>query len=251
MAQEYLVDDFLFLYELEPYESCLNFRFDSGTVCTYGSPLRELSFSLWKNMLAIGYCVHKGTERVEVARGEAHYFATAIIASYGFLTSQALQYSIKNWVEFEAPTPADKIIAGNLSATEPPTNHEDNEPLKQVATLMPLVLNNPPLLNALDDFHSCLLNLNPNFYFYAYRAAEDIRSHFQESEKDVELAWNKMNAAVNHKKEDYKDLAELSTKFRHGNRLGEAIDQKSVQTQAEFVHALIDAFISYLSQKAV
>jgi hypothetical protein len=249
MTQEYRVDVFLFLYDLEPSEFCTNFRFDSGSVFTYGSPVRELSFSVWKNMLTIGYSIHKGKESFEVAAPEANYFAAAIVACYSFLTMKLLEHSLRNWVEFEMSSPASKIVAGTLTASDPPITHADNDTLKEAARLMPLILNNPPLARALDDFYSCLSRNNPDFYVFAYRAVEDIRSHYDPTpdEKSREKGWNVMNKALGRKKEDYEELFVLSTQGRHKNLLGEEVNAESVDKWLKFVSSLIRDFIRNLS----
>jgi hypothetical protein len=199
-------------------------------------------------MLAIFYRTVNGTETFEVIREQAQYFATAIITCFGFLTAKHLHYAPRNWVEFQGP--ASKIVVGRFeSFREPPLDHADNDTFKKIAILMPLILNNPPLARALDDYYSCLSKTNPDFYVYAYRAVEDIRSHFGASEEDDErkTAWENMNKALNHNKKDYAELVKFAKEYRHANKLGESIDPETAQRQVTFVASLIDAFVKYLS----
>lgn len=250
MSQENRIDDFLFLYDLEPSELCSNFRFDSGSVWTGGSPVRELSFSLWQSMLAVCYSVHSGTKSFDGVRGEANYFATAIVACYSYLTRKVLEYSQRNWVEFELQSPATKIIAGKFAPYgQPPLEHADNLPFKDIAKLAPLIINTPPLARALHDFYSCLSENSPDCYVFAYRAVEDIRSHFDPTPDDEERkkGWNVMNTELGRKKEDYEELKGLAEKYRHNNMLGEPIDPSTTQKQVEFVRSLIRDFITLLS----
>jgi hypothetical protein len=75
-----------------------------------------------------------------------------------------------------------------------------------------LNLRHPALARALHDFHSCLSKNNPDFYFYAYRAVEDIRSHFGAADDDdgKRKAWFSMNKALGREEKDYKELVDLA-----------------------------------------
>jgi len=243
---------FTFICELEPATLCSNFRYDSRPFWTEKAPIRVASFSVWQNMLAVFYHTVKDEQSFDSINAEAHYLATAIIACYGFLKKTALEYSSKNWVEFQADATKTKIIVGRFEeGIEPPVSHPDNDVFKQIEALMPLILSNRTLARSLHDFYSCLLNMNPDFYFYAYRAVEDIRSYFGAAENDKEkvLAWNSMNKALNHEEKDYKELVNLARESRHANKLGEVIDPEIVERQIVFVQSLIDGFIQYLSKR--
>lgn len=248
MPQNNLNDRFIFLYELEPSELCDNFRFDTKPVWTADYPPRNASFAAWQNMLAVFYNVQRGTKNFEGVRGEADYIATGIITSYSFLTGKVLGYSPRNWVEFETDSPISKAIVGKFGRSQPPVGHKDNEILEQVAKLMALILQNAPLARALDDFRSCLSKTDPDFYVFAYRAVEDIRSHFDSSkDSDRKQAWNRMNKALNRKEEDYSELVGYAEQYRHAKGLGETIDPKDAQRQVTFVGSLISDFIKHLS----
>jgi hypothetical protein len=240
--------NFAFIYELEPAAFCSNLRCDSSPFWTTSSPIRSVSFSFWQNMLVVFYRTGED-QHFEAINAEADYIATAIVACYGFVQDIALRYSPRNWVESQGTI--SKTIVGTFEeGIHPVLERRENEALKKVAGLMSLVLSNPPLIRSLQDFYSCLLSVNPDFYFYAYRAIEDIRSHFQDSEdeKDRSVAWRKMNAALKHEEKDYAALKRLSERYRHGNRLGEGIDPESVEEQRAFVRVLIGEFIAYLSK---
>jgi hypothetical protein len=202
-------------------------------------------------MLDVLYSVRHGTKNFEDVRGEAHYFATAIITSISFLKGKALEYSLRNWIEFDIESEAKKIVVGRFdSYSEPPVDHDDNQTLKNTADLMPLILKNPPLARALHDFHSCLSKSNPDFYVFAYRAVEDIRSHFDSSkdETDRKLAWNKMNEALKRKEDDYRELVGFAEQYRHTNMLGAAFDSDNARKQLAFVGSLISDFIQYIKR---
>ena len=242
-------DHFIFIYGLEPSELCSNFRFDSGNFWTLESPVRIASFSVWKSMLVVFYGTIVGKYSFDGLSEEAHYFATAIVTCYGLFTGKPIQLTRKNWVGVEGQTT--KTIAGTFqNPSNPPTNHTDNDVLKRIATLMPLILKTPPLARALQDYHSCLSKVDPDFYFYAYRAVEDIRSYFGATENDDERrnAWNSMNKALNREKKDYTELFDFAKESRHANKLGEVVDQEAAQKQVTFVGSLIVAFIKYLSE---
>lgn len=85
---------------------------------------------------------------------------------------------------------------------------------------------------------------------FAYRAVEDIRSHFDPSLDDAgrKKGWNLMNAALGRKEEDYRELVSLAEKYRHGNMLGEPIDQKLAEKQIKFVSSMITDFIKTLNK---
>jgi len=115
--------------------------------------------------------------------------------------------------------------------------------------LILLSLKHSPLARALDDYHTCLSKSSPDFYFYAYRAVENIRSHFGAAEDDdaKKRAWNAMNNALGREQRDYAELVELARESRHANILGEVIGQETAHKQLDFVGALIGAFVNYLS----
>lgn len=256
MSLTKVIDNFIFIYDLEPAEWCSNFRFNSQPIWKAGSPSRSASFAVWQNMLSVSYHILDVTEPLDgiqifkVARADAHSFATAVISCFGFLRAKHLEYSLRNWVEFVVPSLATKIVVGKSEAySEPPIDHTDNQAFEKIATLMPLILNNAPLARALDDYYSCLSKTSPDFYVFAYRAVEDIRSHFGASDDDKQriAAWNEMNKALNRKKENYDELKGFAEKYRHANMLGEVIDHESAQKQVSFVGSLIHDFIEYLS----
>ncbi len=249
MSADKLDDHFIFIYELEPYEVCTNFRFDSGNL--HRADLSEVaSFSVWKNMLVVFYAIHSGAYPFDALREKAHYFATIVVSCYGWLTRQPLELVRKNWVEFETEGQARKQIAGTFqNISDPPVGHPDNEVFKKIVPLIPLNLGNIALARSLNDYHSCLSKVNPDFYFYAYRAVENIRSHFEAGEGDDERrkAWDSMNKALNREQKDYKELFDLAKQSRHANILGAVIDSETAQRQIDFVGSLLHAFTEYLS----
>jgi hypothetical protein len=144
-----------------------------------------------------------------------------------------------------------KTVVGKFEFySVPPMDDQETKTFEQIAMLMPLILNNPPLARALDDYYSCLSKDDPDFYVYAYRAVEDIRSHFGAPENDDErrVAWNRMNEALNHDKRDYDELKGFAETYRHANKLGENVESDTAQRQVNFVGSLIDEFVKYLSR---
>jgi hypothetical protein len=249
MSADKIDDHFIFIYELEPSELCTNFRFDSPNLQRADLP-ETASFSVWKNMLVVFYAIHSGAYAFDVLRERAHYFATIVVSCYGWLTRNPIELVRRNWVEVETEGQARKKIAGTFrNISDPPVDHPDNEVFKKIVPLIPLNLGNIALARALNDYHSCLSKVNPDFYFYAYRAVEDIRSHFGAGEGDDERkkAWDSMNKALSREQKDYKELFDLAKQSRHANILGAVLDRETVQRQVNFVGSLLSAFIEYIS----
>jgi hypothetical protein len=203
-------------------------------------------------MMGLFYSIGSGTYSFDILRANADYFATMIVSWYGWLTRKQLNLTHRNWVEIEGPplTQMRKKIVGTFDdISEPPIDHQDNDPFKRMTTLIILSLRHSSLARSLDDYHACLSKVSPDFYFYAYRAVENIRSHFGTAETDNEKkkAWNAMNKALGREQKDYAELVELARESRHANILGAVIGQDSAQKQLSFVGALIGSFVTYLS----
>jgi len=240
-------DNFLFIYELDPARFCANFRFDSGSYVRNIIPPRNASFSVWQEMLVIFYRIEKGKLAFDLISNDAQSIVTAVVSAYAYFTGKPFRFTRRNWVEFEGISR--KTVVGKADQLiEPELNHPDNRPFKDIDQLMALVLNNAPLARALDDFYSCLSKVNPDFYFYAYRAVEDIRTHFDSAELDDERkkGWDAMNKALNREKQDYDQLKRFAETHRHTNMLGEQVDKDVASRQVLFVRSLIDDFIAYL-----
>lgn len=249
MSLDRIDDHFIFIYDLEPSEWCSNFRFTSENFQTFESPERIASFSVWKSMLVLFYGTAVGAYPFDVLRERAHYFATTVVTCYGWLTRKHLELILRNWVEIEGQVR--KKVAGTFQNTSsPPIDHADNEVFKKIVPLIVLSLKNPSLARALHDYHACLSKINPDFYFFAYRAVENIRSHFGAAEDDEgkRKAWDNMNKALGREQKDYRELVELAKQSRHANILGAVIDRETAQRQLNFVGSLIGAFMRYLSK---
>jgi hypothetical protein len=244
-------DMFLFIYELEPSALCSNFRHDSAPFGRSAPPPLGVQFSAWQDMLAVYYATVKGAYQFEAISNHAHSTVTSIIASYAFFTGKPLRFTRRNWIEYQGSL-TNIVIGKSEGIGYPDPNHKDNRPFKELNNLMPLILNNAALAAALDDFYSCSSRTDPDFYFYAYRAVEDVRAHFGSSGEDKERvkAWNSMNEALNRKEEDYDELKRFAEKYRHANVLGESIDRENAERQVLFVHSLIADFVKYLESKA-
>jgi len=248
-----LDDHFIFIYGLEPSELCSNFRFASVNFQTFEPTERVASFVLWKNMLGLLYSTRVGAYEFDVLRANADHFAKTIVSWHGWLTRTSLELIHRNWVEIEGPLLSQmrkKVVGTFEHVTEPPIDHQDNEPFKKMVPLIILSLKNVSLASALDDYHTCLSQVSPDFYFHAYRAVEDIRSHFgtAENEDGKKKAWNAMNKALGREEGDYEELRELAGESRHANILGAVIDHATAQRQLDFVGSLIRDFTQYLSQ---
>lgn len=246
-----LDDHFIFIFSLEPSELCSNFRFASTNFQTVQTPERVASFVLWKNMMGLFYSTGVGAYPFDVLRANADYFASAIVSLYGWLTGKWLELIHKNWVEIEGPPLSEmrkKVLGTFEHVTEPPVDDQDNEPFKKMTTLLILSLKHQSLARALDDYHACLSKANPDFYLYAYRAVENIRSHFGAGDDDdaKKKAWNAMNKALGREQKDYAELVEAARESRHANILGAVIEERNAQRQLKFVSSLIGDFIRYL-----
>ena len=239
-------DTFLFIYELDPAIVCSNFRHDSDPF-TQANPPLNVRFSVWQEMLAISYNTVKGAYEFDSISAHAHSTVNAIMATYAFFTMKPLQFTRRNWIEYEGSLK--NLVIGKFEAVgNPDASHADNQPFKELNSLMPLILNNTALAGTLKDFYSCSSRTDPDFYFYAFRAAEDIRSYFVSSEdgQETKPAWKRMNEALGREEKDYATLKELGTKSRHRNLLGESIDQGIAYANVLFVQSLISDFIKYL-----
>ena len=213
----------------------------------------KLSGKLMKSMMGLLYSTGVGAYEFDVLRANAHYFASLVVSWYGWLTGKSLELIHRNWVEIEGPPLIEmrkKVVGTFGQITEPPVDHQDNEPFKRMTPLIILSLKNSPLARALDDYHTCLSKGSLDFYFYAYRAVENIRSHFGTMEDDdaKKKAWNAMNTALSREQKDYAELVEAATESRHANILGAVIDEQTAQRQLKFVSSLIHDFIDYLAK---
>lgn len=243
------IDSFLFIYEIDPAVACTNFRYDSNQFVQRETPL-TVQFSLWQEMLAVSYNTEKELYQFDAMRDHAHSTVTSIVASYAFFTRKSLRFTRRNWIQYQGSLT--KLIIGKFeSYTAPVLDHADNKPFKELNLIMPLILSNAPLAAALQDFYACSSRTDPDFYFYAFRAAEDIRSYFESPEdgKATKPSWNRMNEALGRKEQDYGELVELGAKSRHRNILGESVDSATANSSVLFIHSLIADFIKYLDTK--
>jgi hypothetical protein len=142
-----------------------------------------------------------------------------------------------------------RVVGRSGGHGSPDKNHKANDPFKEIdQPLLRLILNTPALRRAIHDFYLCSSRLDSDFFVYAYRAAEDIRSHFGPSETDAEKkrAWNAMNQALGQQEADYSELVRLSKDSRHSNLLEEPIDPAIAKRNFDFVRSLILSFVQYL-----
>jgi hypothetical protein len=203
-------------------------------------------------MLVLFYATTIGAYSFDVLRERAHFFATTIVSCYAWLTGKPLELIRKNWVEVQGSVP--KQVAGTFqSISDPPINHPDNEVFKKIVPLIPLGFRNMPLVRALHDYYACLSKVDPDFYFYAFRAVEDIRSYFGADEDDNERkkAWRRMNEALGREESDYKELVEAAKEVRHGNMPGALIGAENAQKHLRFVSLLIGDFAEYLTKPSI
>lgn len=242
------IDNFLFIYELDPSLACTNFRYDSNQYGQANNPL-TCQFSVWQEMLAVTYNAEKELYYFDSISEHAHSTVASIVAGYAFFTGKPLKFSRRNWIQYQGSLK--KLVIGKFeNYVAPILGHADNKPFKELNRIMHLILSNTALAGALKDFYSCSSRTDPDFYF-AYRATEDIRSHFvsPEDEEETKPSWDRMNEALGRKEQDYATLKNLATQSRHRNILGESIVQDTANKAVRLAHSLIADFIKYLEIK--
>ncbi len=60
-----------------------------------------------------------------------------------------------------------------------------------------------------------------------------------------------MNTSLDRKEEDYRELVDLSKKYRHNNPLEDVIDSEIAKRQFTFVYSLIEDFAAYLTRFSI
>jgi hypothetical protein len=237
---------YVFIYTLVPENRCYNLRYESGNYFSENFQA-EFRLSVWQSMLLI-YYLDKSGVTFEIVRRRAELFVRMLMMGRAFFNSaqRPLDYYPTHWVEL--PPQSQRVVVGNISnEPNPDMQHPENKSFVEAERILPLVSEHASLRRALEDFVSSISNASPDAYFYAYRAIENVRSHFQKSGRDEErkLAWNAMNIALNCRKEDYDELVRLSEKHRHA-KVDEQIDPITASRQLEFVRVILDRFIKYL-----
>ncbi len=240
----------IFIYRLTPANLCTNFKHGSATYAK--KKAGSFSYAVWQDMLTLTYRTLRRDAKFDEISRQADFVVRVIISGWTFFARESIEYTRTNWVEFTGIS-RDIVVGKSDAESYPEDNHPDSKPFVELEKVFAILFNNAPLRRALDDFRSCLAEVSPDLYFYAYRAVENVRSHFQTSETDEDRqeSWNKMNTSLNRKEEDYRELVELSKKYRHNNPLEDVIDSEIASRQFTFAHSLIEDFIAYLTRLSI
>lgn len=242
---------YIFIYRLAPENRCTNLRYESENYFSENFAA-EFRLLIWQDMLTIHY-KDKARVTFEIARRRAHLFVKMLMMGRAFfnVSERPLDCYPTQWVEFQPQI--QRVVVGNIShEPNPDTQHQDNKSFIESERILPLVSEHASLRRALEDFVSSMSEASPDVYFYAYRAVEDIRSHFQVSDEDVDrkTAWNTMNSILGYRKEDHDELVRLSEKHRHG-KVDEFVDPVTASKHLSFVRGILERFIRYLAAEQV
>jgi hypothetical protein len=191
------VSTYIFIYRLVPENRCNNLRYESENYLSENFAA-EFRLLIWQNMLTIHY-VDKAGVTFEIARRRAHLFVKMLMTGRAFFNfaERPLDYHPTQWVEFQPQI--QRVVVGNIGhEPNPDFDHPDNRSFVESEKILPLISEHASLRRALEDFISSISEASPDCYFYAYRAIEDVRSHFQESDEDRDRksAWNTMNSSL-------------------------------------------------------
>lgn len=244
---------FTFIYEIQPSPLCSNLLYNSKPFGRNDAHPRIVQFSILQDMLNIFYHDPNAGSDFEALAKQVDSVVALVLAAYAYFTGKPFQFTRKHWVEFKASVGGNILVGKSNIVSYPDLKHADNKPFSAIDELMPLFLNNPPLARALRDLYACSSRVDPDFYFYAYRSVEDIRSYFGSTDTDEEriASWDAMNKALGRKKADYDELVELSKQSRHMNMLDETVNRETATRNFVFVRSLIETFISFLTNPPV
>ncbi len=240
------VKTFILVYKLTPEIECRNFCYKTTQYHSDNFDA-DFSYGIWQDMLTVYYQCGKRVGDFQLASRRAELLVKMLLSGSALYRPRPIEHALTTWFEYDGKLES-RIVVGKIEETHPDSEHADNESFKKSETILLLVSAHSSLRRALDDFHSCIAEISPDLYLFAYRAIEDVRSHFEKTvgKDDRKAAWESMNKSLSYKKEDYDELVTLSEKYRHSNALEEPVDPSVAKRQISFVQDVIIRFIQYL-----
>lgn len=232
---------FIFIGRLFPRELCDNLNIwpplDLGD---------NLSCIAVKDGLAVEFVGEYETP--DVLHERVRELVERLLDSHSFFLGYALQISWNNWIEAQKVLSHDNLVGWidpSLKIKPHVVGHPDNQPFFSAQRLLAHMEKHSALRIALRDFRTALSEPGKDAIFYAFRALEAVRWHFQEedSDKGRQKAWSKMHSSLDTSEGDFQSLTADAVIARHGT------PSQFARTRDEHIatiQATITKFLRYL-----
>lgn len=233
---------YIFVYKLIPREACRNFYFNGTKL--YNEMILDIIF----DGLALEII---GTEApFTELRNSANVIVENLLFAHAFYSGNPLSFSTSNWLETRGVVSKDNIIGfvdPAFKGWQSKPEHPDNVPLQNAVKLLPTIENVPELRRSLRDYSSALQEPGEDTYFFAFRAIDIIRSHFDSRDGK----WMAMHSKLGTEESKIEPLTVQAKDARHGNYSKISVDDDTKKRCLGIAHDVLELFIGSLATEKV